>query len=508
MIAASAIAQNRFGLGARLDEAPPADPRAWLTGQFDRFEVRPAAIAAVPGSAVMAAQFRVYLGRIRGFLKGNGIAVPAAAMAPATDMAAMATAAPMAVPMSSPMSSSDPAMAAAATKDAEQAIRRDIREQFRDGYGGQVRARIISALTTPAPFAERLVHFWANHFAVSADKLQTIGLAGTLEFEAIRPHITGRFGDLLLAVETHPAMLLYLDQAQSIGPESPIAQLAASRPNARRRPGLNENLAREILELHTLGVGSGYTQADVQELARAMTGWSVGGFVRGPIGVEAPDGAFVFQPNWHQPGDRSLLGTRYAQSGVGQARAMLADLAVHPATARHLATKLARHFVADVPPPALVTRLADAHVATGGDLMALYRILIEAPESWATPTPKFKTPWDWTISSLRAVGARDAPDLKLVGALAQLGQPVWRSGSPAGWDDIAASWAAPDALLRRVETAGRIAALVGDRLDARSLAPRLLPGVLTAATAEAIARADSPQQGLALLLSAPEFLRR
>ncbi len=478
--AAFAIAHNRFGLGTRADDAAVADPRADLIRQFDRFDPRPATIAAVPGSAVMARQFREYLAQIRPFLRANGLGNGMAEM-PAAAMPARST---------------------------EADIRRDLRRQYQDNYGGQARARIAAALTTPAPFPERLVHFWANHFAVSADKLQTIGLAGTLEIEANRPHIGGRFVDLLLAVERHPAMLLYLDQAQSIGPNSAIGVAARARPNARRQPGLNENLGREILELHTLGVGSGYTQADVQQLAQALSGWSVGGFVRRQIGIEAPDGAFVFQPAWHEPGARSLLGKRYDQPGEAQARAMLADLAVHPATARHLATKLTRHFVADVPPPALVDRLAAAHVASGGDLMAMYRLLVAAPESWAVATPKFKTPWDWTISALRAVGAGNAPDLRVVGALGQLGQPIWRSGSPAGWDDIAASWAAPDALLRRVETAGRIAAQAGDRIDARALAPKLLPGVLTAATAQAIARADRPQQGLALLLSSPEFLRR
>ncbi len=484
---ALAIARNRFGLGALAGDAPIADPRGDLLAQFARFDPRPPAIADVPGSNVMAQQFRENVEQIRAYRRANPPAVAASAMAPDANMAAAAT----------------PAM-----KDGAEMLRQDLRRQYRDSYGGQVRARITSALVTTTPFPERLVHFWANHFAVSADKLQTIGLAGTLEFEAIRPHIGGRYVDMLLAVERHPAMLLYLDQAQSIGPDSLIAEAVRRRPNAKRQLGLNENLGREILELHTLGVGSGYTQADVQELARALSGWSIGGFVKGPIGLSAPDGAFVFQPGWHEPGSRTLLGKRYGQSGEAQAQAMLADLAVHPATARHLATKLARHFVADVPPPALVDRLAGAHIVSGGDLMAVYRVLVAAPESWAVATPKFKTPWEWTISALRAVGAGPATDLRVVGALNELGQPVWKPGSPAGWDDIAASWAAPDALLRRVETAGRIAARVGDRIDARALAPKILPGVLTAATTQAIARADTPQQGLAMLLASPEFLRR
>ena len=469
----TATALNRFGLGVRAGEAPPADPKTWLRDQAARFDPRPPVIAALPGSGPMAAEFRTYLAELRATQIGDMGEAPKVT-----------------------------------GKEAAQAIRKDLRVLYRESYGNQVRARIVAALTSPAPFAERLTHFWANHFAVSADKLQTVGLAGTLEFEAIRPHLFGYFADLLLAVETHPAMLLYLDQAQSIGPDSFVGQRAALRVNARRKVGLNENLAREILELHTLGVGSGYTQGDVQELARALTGWSVGGFVRAPIGVEAPDGAFVFQSTWHQPGPRVLLGKSYRADDAAQARAMLADLAVHPATARHLATKLARHFAGDVPPPALVERLTRTHLETGGDLSALYAVLFGAPEIWATPAPKFKTPWEWTISALRGIGAKDAPDLKLVGALTELGQPVWRPGSPAGWDDTAASWAAPDALLRRVEIAQRFASYVADRLDARALAGELLPGTLTAATSQAIARADSPGQGLALLLVSPEFMRR
>lgn len=470
---ATSIARDRFGLGARAGEAAPADPRAALRDAAARFDPRPPVIAAVPGSGPMAAQFREYLAELR-----------------ATQVGEMGEAPQV------------------TGKAAAQSLRKGLRVQYRDNYGAQVRARVAAALTGASPFAERLTHFWANHFAVSADKLQTIGLAGTLEFEAIRPNLFGRFGDLLLAVETHPAMLLYLDQAQSIGPGSLVGTRAAGRANPRRKVGLNENLAREILELHTLGVGGGYAQADVQELARAMTGWSVGGFVRRPIGIEAPDGAFVFQPNWHEPGTRTLLGKPYRQEGEAQAHAMLADLAVHPATARHLATKLARHFAADVPPPALVERLTAAHLRSGGDLSALYTVLIDAPEIWAAPAPKFRTPWEWTIAALRGIGSQEAPAMRLVNALQELGQPVWRPGSPAGWDDTAASWAAPDALLRRVEVAQRLAIGVDDRLDARALATQLFGPALTPATAAAIARADSNVQGLALLLVSPEFMRR
>ena len=473
----AAIALNRFGLGARPADAAPADARGWLLGQISRFDPRPAVITALPDAAAMTLQYRQNLAQLRrqGVV---GIRRPGDPEPPkGPEAEAMANTA-----------------------------QRERRQAFAQAYGGQVNARLALSLTTATPFAERLVHFWANHFAISTDKLATATMGGPLEFEAIRPNIGGRFADMLLAVTRHPGMQFYLDQAQSIGPNSLLGE-AARRRNAPRQPGLNENLAREILELHTLGAGN-YTQADVAGLTRALTGWSIGGFVRRPLGVAAPDGQFVFQPNWHEPGSVTVAGRPYRQNGEAQALAILNDLALNPLTARRLALKLARHFVADAPPPALVDRMAAAYLASGGQLPALYRTLVEAPEAWATPLAKFKTPWDWLVSSLRALGRENVPPLQAIGALRELGQPVWRPGSPAGWEDDAARWAAPDALLRRVEVASRIAAPLAASIDARSLAPRILPGTLSAATASAIARAESPAEGLALLLVAPEFLRR
>ena len=473
----AAIALNRFGLGARPGDAAPADPRDWLLGQLGRFDPRPAVITALPDAAAMTLQYRQNLAQLRrqGVIGARRPGDPEPPKGPEAE-----------------------AMANAAQRERRQA--------FAQAYGGQVGARLALSLTSATPFAERLVHFWANHFAISTDKLATATMGGPLEFEAIRPYIGAKFSDMLLAVTRHPGMMFYLDQAQSIGPNSLLGE-AARRRNAPRQPGLNENLAREILELHTLGAGN-YTQADVASLARALTGWSIGGFVRRPLGVAAPDGQFVFQPAWHEPGSVTVAGRPYRQNGEAQALAILNDLAVHPLTARRLAEKLARHFVADVPPPALVTRMAAAYLASGGQLMALYRALVEAPEAWSQPLTKFKTPWDWLVSSLRALGRENVPPLQAIGALRELGQPVWRPGSPAGWEDDAARWAAPDALLRRVEVASRIAAPLAATLDARSLAPRILPGTLSPATASAIARAESPAEGLALLLVAPEFLRR
>lgn len=459
MTAVAAIALNRFGLGARPDDAAPDAPQRWLLGQFDRYDPLPDPWRARPRTSALLQAYEDRQRALRALPEGE-----------------------------------------------RQAARMELQRGAREEYLASVGARTASALQTGTPFVERLVHFWSNHFAVSVDKgFQVAGLAGALEADAIRPHVLGRFEDMLLAVAQHPAMLLFLDQANSIGPASMAGhRLAERNPNLRR--GLNENLAREILELHTLGVRSGYTQADVTEFARALTGWSIAG---GP-GVPAADPAasFQFRPALHEPGPRTVMGRSYAEPGEAQARAILHAAATAPATARHLATKLARHFGADDPPPALVQRVADACERSGGDLPALYRALVQSPEPWRLTSAKFKTPWEWGVSSLRGLGTRELPGPQVANLMNQLGQPVWRPGSPAGWDDIAASWAAPDALVRRVEVAQRFAAKAGDLVDARALAPRLLPGALSDATATAIARAESPASGLALLLVSPEFLRR
>jgi uncharacterized protein (DUF1800 family) len=497
------IAFDRFGLGARPDEAAPADPKTWLRAQLGGFDPRPAVIAAAPSRREVAQQLADYAEELRAM---GGRKAPAASAPARPQPAAMTTMVTLAPP-----AGGDPAEKAMNDKLAglPPSAQQFIRKASRDYYLTSVAARTDAALTTPAPFVERLVHFWANHFAVSADKFQVIGLAGLLEFEAIRPHVLGSFEDMLIAVEQHPAMLLYLDQAQSIGPDSPIGSRAAAHG---RKLGLNENLAREIMELHTLGVRSGYTQADVTEFARALTGWTVDGLANGPIARamgfgSTPPGTFRFADAIHQPGARTILGKTYDQSGEAQAKAVLHDLAASPATAKHIATKLARHFAADDPPPALVDRLAAAFLRSHGDLPTLYRLLIDAPEVWNPATAKFRTPWDWSVAALRAVGTKQLQGQVISGLLTQLGQPVWRPGSPAGYDDIAASWAGPDALVRRVEAAQRIASRAADLIDPRALAPRILPGI-GPATSLALARAESPAQGLALLLASPEFLRR
>jgi uncharacterized protein (DUF1800 family) len=453
---APAIALNRFGIGARAGEPPPTDPRRWLLSQFERYEAVPSPWKPVARTPALV---DTWLAQQR-----------AARQAP---------------------------------EGQRSGIRQAYLRQGRDEYVAAVGARTTSALQTSTPFVERLVHFWSNHFAVSVDKLLVVGLAGGFEADAIRPNVLGRFEDLLLAVVRHPAMLLYLDQAQSIGPGSLAGQRAQTR--RQRGRGLNENLAREILELHTLGVRSGYTQEDVTEFARALTGWTLPGDEPG----DSAEASFRFVHALHEPGARTVLGRNYSDGGEQQARAILRDLVTAPATAHHIATKLARHFVADDPPPMLVQRLADTFARTGGDLASVYRELVVSPQAWLPAQAKFKSPWEWSISCLRALGRREMPAMQAINLMNQLGQPVWRPGSPAGYADVAGAWAAPDALIRRVEAAQRFAEQAGNNVDARTLAPGILPGgALSEDTAGAIARADSGSTALALLLVAPEFLRR
>lgn len=485
---AAAIALNRFGLGARADDTPPADPKGWLLAQFDQYQPRPAAWASQPDSVALATEFE----RLRVQNQQNRQAQnqqaqqnrQSASDAPATN----------------------PTNAQTASQTNAQAEKKALRNEVLDIYRSSVNARVASALTTQTPFIERLVHFWANHFAVSTEKPAVAVLAGSFEEEAIRPHVLGRFEDMLIAVERHPAMQLFLDQTRSVGPDSVAAMRAAQR-NPDRKRGLNENLAREIMELHTLGVRSGYSQEDVTEFARALTGWSVAGY-QGAQPNGATPGSFVFRTALHEPGSRTIMGRRYDQSGDEQALAILHDLASAPATAQHIGGKLARHFVADNPPADATNRLASAFQRSGGDLPTVYRALLDMPQAWSPVAVKFKTPWEWTISSMRGLGWLDLGNMQTAPILTQLGQPVWRPGSPAGYDDIAASWAAPDALVRRVEVAQRFAARVGDRLDARALGQTLLAGSLSAPSATAVSRAESASTAIALLLVSPDFQRR
>src|SRR5438105_11405463 len=264
-------------------------------------------------------------------------------------------------------------------------------------YLAEAKARVAAALDAEIGFAERLVWFWSNHFCISADKGQVRPFAGAFEREAIRAHLRGRFGEMLRAVETHPAMLIYLDNARSIGP--------SSQAGKNRGRGLNENLAREILELHTLGVRTVYSQDDVTNFAKVITGWTVIPARQDPL----HGGEFTFNPRMHEPGTQTVIGKGYAEADFDQGARVLADLARHPATATHVARKLARHFVADDPPLALIDRLSRRFMATEGDLKEIAKALVSAPEAWAPSRGKLKRPGEWIVGALRAVGTTSLP---------------------------------------------------------------------------------------------------
>lgn len=382
-------------------------------------------------------------------------------------------------------------------------------ELTREIVDTEQRARRLAALATGRPFAERLQRFWANHFTVSLAKGAARPLVGAFEREAIRPHVAGTFEQLLWAATTHPGMLRYLDNQQSAGPHSRAVERGARRAAATGEParvtGLNENLARELLELHTMGVEGGYTQADVSATAALLTGW------RAEPG--AADGSLPFDPAWHEPGTKTVLGRRYPE-GPDALRALLRDLAQHAGTARFVCTKLARHFVADDPPPALVDRLAARWLATGGQLGELYRTLIESPEPWAGAPLKLKAPEEFVLSAARVLEMVDAapepgPLARLLDqGSVMLGQRPLAAPSPAGWPDRADDWLGPEALWKRVEWAHRLAARLGRSVDARELAASSLGPWLGSAARREIERAADAPQALALLLLAPEFQRR
>jgi uncharacterized protein (DUF1800 family) len=356
----------------------------------------------------------------------------------------------------------------------------------------EARARLEAALDAEIGFVERLVWFWSNHFCVSAGEVMST--AGSYEREAIRPHVLGRFVDMLQAVESHPAMLNYLSNAASTGPNSISGRL--------QQRGLNENLARETLELHTLGVRTVYTQEDVTSLARIITGWTVI-----PPGPDPEHGGeFVFNRRMHEPGPQTVIGTSYPDTGIEQGRAVLNDLARHPATAAHVAEKFVRHFVADRPPLPLVERLAARFRDTGGDLKEMARALVAAPEAWAEPRAKLKRPAEWVVAALRATGVPMPEIGRVARGLTLLGQPIWRPAAPAGFSDDSAAWL--DGLAQRLEVANEFAARLGDKVDPAAVTEIALGPLAGAETRQAMARAESRPQALTLLLMAPEFQRR
>ncbi|CAM5774577.1 hypothetical protein LMIY3S_04592 [Labrys miyagiensis] len=476
------IVFNRFGLGSRPGDLakPGGDPRGFLRAELAAPDVAlisrdDPSTAVLPGStaaiqASMAAALERKLERDRAAVSDKGMTPPPVAMSPETAATAPADAKP---------------------KPAPPSIERRL---FRD----EAKARFTKALDAEIGFVERLVAFWSNHFCISVAKDMVVhASAGAFEREAIRPFVLGRFADMLMAVEHHPAMLFYLDNQQSIGPDS--------RAGRNRNRGLNENLAREILELHTLGVGSGYGQADVTAFARILTGWTMAGR-EGRLGEP---GSFVFNANAHEPGDEVFMGKIYPAGGLGQAEAALNDIARHPATARHIATKLARHFIADDPPPSAVATLAKVFTEREGDLRAVAVALINLPEAWELPLSKMRSPLDFVLAVRRAVGPGAATDPgQTLNWLGMLGEPLWQPPGPNGFPDTADAHAVPAGMKMRLDIAWQAARQVKEIGEPEGLLEGIVGASASVETRQAVARAESRQQAVALLLMAPEFQRR
>lgn len=390
--------------------------------------------------------------------------------------------------------------AARRSRNGRQSFRTIVR-QIRIGAVDDGARRIYNRALSPHGFFERLVAFWADHFSISAKGTVLRLFVPLFEQNAIRPHVGGKFADMLIAVVRDPAMLSYLDQMASIGPNSPAGW--------RTGRGLNENHARELLELHTLGAGGPYTQRDVRELAELMTGH----------GIRYRDYAYHFFRARAEPGAEVVLGKRYGGYLPRPEHFFeaLDDFSRHPATARHLARKLAVHFVSDRPDERLVRHIAAEWLRTGGALPAVYRAMLEHPAAWAGFGGKVKRPQELVVSTLRAMGIRAPTTGELekrrrgvFGALRQLGQPMFRAPGPDGWPEAAEDWITPQGLAARLRFAGQ----VGRRMahlplaDPRGFAERTLGDALRPETRRAVAAAAERSEGFALVLASPEFNRR
>lgn len=478
------IAANRFGLGARDQDlkAISGDPRGWLKSQLRPETSVPQPMSVLPSTEDATTAFAKWLRDIGVRPGGEG------------------------TPRINPTA---PGIAMGGTGSTNnQGIEQSYIKAFGPGYTTAVRARIAAGETSDRPFFERLVRFWGNHFTVSAAKPSVIVLAPVFERDAIRPHVCGNFADMLLASCRHPAMLLYLDNYISIGPNSHLAKNPSILPEYLRNllKGLNENLAREVLELHTLGVRGGYTQADVTSLAKIITGW---GYLGPDNRANGTPGKFRFLGPAHEPGAHMLLGKTYAQQGEAQGEAALRDLAAHPATADHLALKLARHFIADNPPPSAVAAVARAFRGSNGSLAATGAALVDIPEAWAPAPRKFKAPEELLISTIRALGAPKLDGQRIVALLDRMGQRPYWAPAPDGWPDTEDHWISADAIWKRLEWADALAkGLAAANVDPMEIAARALGPQLSSKTQAAIAGAESPAQGLAIFLASPEFQRR
>ena len=485
---AALVALNRFGFGARGGASgdfvnAASDPRGFVKAELSRpggalLEMPGLSSTPVLGQAVFAYRLEVKQARDISGKADMPEKQPATALADNGGANAAMTATEAMQP--NPPKPATPAL-------------NIIQKTFR----AEALARLQRAVIADCGFTERLVVFWSNHFCISAGKGGLARMwAGSFEREAIRPHVLGRFADMLKAVEQHPAMLFFLDNQQSLGPES--------RAGQERNRGLNENLAREIMELHTLGVGGGYSQDDVTSLARIITGWTFAGR-QGKLGTP---GSFVFNADAHQPGPQRLLGKVYQDDGVAQGEAALADIARHPSTAQFIATKFARHFTSDDPPPALVARLREVFGTSDGDLGALAVALVDSDEAWQPPLTKMRSPYEYLVATGRLLARIPDEPSRYLGGLSVLGQPLWSPAGPNGFPDTNAAWAAPEGMKLRLDVAAQVASRLGDNIDPRELLEMAAADAASPETRRTVERAESRQQALALLLMSPEFQRR
>ncbi len=410
--------------------------------------------------------------------------------------------------------------------------RRDVlQKSVEHCFKQDLNARLLQAVLSPNGFHERLATFWTNHFATSASKSLQMRLVVPLyEAEAIRPHINGRFADLLRSATEHPAMLIYLDQVLSLGPDS--------ASGLSKKKGLNENLGRELLELHTLGAGSGYTQADVRAAAMVLTG----------LTTDRLDVDMVFQPSISEPGSQKVLGVNYGsvRRSPRDFLSLLDDLAANPKTAQHICRKLVVHFISDQPPDDIIAAMTAVWKRTDGDLTSIYAVMLDHPAAWANPGAKARQPFDFVVAGLRALndeggdgdvgsffeayGNDDVTDTQAMtdddpaaaktrkatqtmtaigqGALRRMGQPTWEPPSPAGFEESFSVWITASQLAERLRWARRASAQFGQGLDPREFLKATLADAARDDTIRVVSQAPSKISGLMLALASPEFNRR
>lgn len=356
---------------------------------------------------------------------------------------------------------------------------------------------------SPQSFRERLVFFWADHFTVVPKTRFARAVWGNFQEAAIRPNIGGSFADLLIAATTHPSMVMFLDQDKSTGPNSKHA----TSKKKKRFSGLNENLAREILELHTLGVLGGYTQTDVRQLAELLTGLSTDNTGR------------TFRKGQSEPGTKTVLGKPYG-GGAGSMEdieAFLRDVALHPNTAAHIAHKLVVHFIADDPDPKLVDHLTQVYRDTNGDLLSIYAAMLDHPAAWVDLGEKAKQPYDFIVSSLRALGLTADQTAKLnirrqreffSNPIERMGQPILKTPGPNGWPEDVESWITPHGIAARLNWALAVTQELGADIDPREFVSSTLRELAGETLQYAVAGAEQRNEGLALVLISPEFNRR